>query len=146
MGDKLFKPPLVEVVFELKWKDDQKEDYDLLVGELYSQLKSEFPEKELLKPSEIPSFAMPFKVQHRFREGKNDYPLYQLGPGILSFNINGIKYADINGWDNFLNKITEFIKKYLVNFLRKQFSINKIHFTVISSLFFYNHPKHTYIQ
>lgn len=112
MSAKLDNPPLIEVIFELKWRDDQKEDYDLLIGELYSKLKEKFPEKQHLKPLEMPSFLMPFNIQHRFRTKKDGYPLYQLGPGILTFNINGEEYNNIGGWDVFLKQLEEFMTEY----------------------------------
>ncbi|EKE21843.1 MAG: hypothetical protein ACD_7C00114G0003 [uncultured bacterium] len=107
---KLNKPPLVEVVFEIKFKDPKLVNYDLLVGELYSKLKNKYPIAEPLKPQEIPSLLMPFMVQHRFRTNKDGYPLYQLGPGIVSFNVDGATYG--NGWTGFKKELLFFIKAY----------------------------------
>lgn len=112
MTKKTFKKaPLVEVLFEIKFKNPNIKDYDILVGELNAKLKKKYPFFESLKPQEIPSFMLPQVVQHRFRKEPNKYPLYQLGPGIISFNSNGENYAN-GGWPSFKKSLIEFIKVY----------------------------------
>jgi uncharacterized protein (TIGR04255 family) len=103
-------PPLVEAIFEIKFKDFKLFNYDLFVGELYSKLKSKYPITETLKDPEIPTFLLPFVIQHRFKSnGENGYPLYQTGPGIISFNIDGTKYKTL-GWKGFKKEIKTFLK------------------------------------
>lgn len=101
--------PLIEVVFEIRFKDFQVMDYDLLVGELYSKLKKSFPNKETLKPLEMPSILMPYLIQHRFRREIDGYPLYQLGPGIISFNIDGSGYNS-SKWEGYKSELEIFLK------------------------------------
>ncbi len=91
---KLSNAPLVEVIFELKWKSDSPEElnkFQFLHGDMYSRLKSNFPERENLIPSlphniEVPTGAFVNNAIYRFRRSAGGYPLYQLGPGILSVN------------------------------------------------------------
>ena len=97
----LTNSPLVEVVFEIKFKNENLLDYDLLVGKLYSKVEALYPNYELLKPAEMPALLMPFVVQHRFRKVAGGYPLYQTGPGIVTFNIDGKTYEKIGKWQSF---------------------------------------------
>lgn len=110
----LANPPLAEIVFEIKFNDPNVVTYDLLIGELYSRLKANFPINEVLKPKEMPSFLLPFIVQHRFRATDNGFPLYQLGPGIMSFNIDGSTYNQETGdkWNSFKTKLLGFLRIY----------------------------------
>lgn len=114
MATKLKNSPLVEVLFEIKFKDPSIVDYDLFVGEMYSKLKHKYPFNELLKPQEIPALLLQFNVQRRFRRVDKGYPLFQLGPGIASFNFDGATYnlpAD-ECWAEFKKQLLEFLKVY----------------------------------
>ncbi len=141
--ESLTKSPLVEVVFEIKFKDYQLVDYDILVGELYSKLKNKYAFSEPLKPVEMPSYLMPFAIQHRFRSVQDGYPLYQMGPGIVSFNMDGKTYEENTAkkWKTFEKKLLEFLKVYKevlgdkfdeknFDYLRLRF-VNKIEDTVM---------------
>lgn len=110
--DNLNNPPLVEVVFEVKFKDPRIVDYELLVGEINSKLKATYKHFESLKPPEMPALLMPFIMQHRFRVDDGKYPLYQIGPGIVSFNYDGDTYTKSGKWENFRKKLLEFITIY----------------------------------
>jgi len=101
--------PLVEAVFEIRFKDPKAINYDIFVGELYSKLKKKFPISEALKPQEVPAFLLPYIVQHRFRSVQNGYPLYQTGPGLLSFNIDGVSYKNNGGWLYYKKLISSFV-------------------------------------
>lgn len=112
MANKIFsKAPLTEVIFEIKFKNPNIKNYEILTGELNSKLKKKYPYFEPLKPQEIPSFLLPHVVHHRFRKNNNEYPLYQIGPGIVTFNSNGINYAN-GGWPVFKKTLMEFISVY----------------------------------
>jgi uncharacterized protein (TIGR04255 family) len=87
--------PLLEVIFELRWQIKEKaqlEKYKYLIGELYSKVKSSFPYRESLIPTEIPIDLLLNKPANRFRIKENDYPLVQLGPGVLTYNTIDEKY------------------------------------------------------
>lgn len=101
---KLHKAPLLEVIFEIKWDViNQKDiiDFQYLHGDLYSNLKDKFPFRESLLTPEVPFDIVKGMPIYRFRKNKNEYPLIQIGPGLLTFNtIDEIYY-----WENFKKEI-----------------------------------------
>jgi uncharacterized protein (TIGR04255 family) len=85
--------PLIEAIFEVKWAlRDIKEGslldphYKILVGSLFSKMKSEYPFHEMLPAASIPDNIAGHIIQHRFRKGEKQWPLIQIGPGILTVN------------------------------------------------------------
>jgi uncharacterized protein (TIGR04255 family) len=100
--------PLIEAIFELRWALKESSQgiktdphYKILVGSIYSKLKTEYPYHEPLPAASIPDDIAGHVVQHRFRKDKNQWPLIQIGPGILTVN-------DTAGyiWEDFEQKIT----------------------------------------
>ncbi len=59
-------------------------------------MRADYPEHEQLPAATMPDEFVGYVVQHRFRHGPNDWPLVQLGPGILSVN-ETTKYV----WEDF---------------------------------------------
>jgi len=99
---KLPNAPLIEVIFELRWEIKQKSDltkYQYLIGDLYSSIKGDFPIRESLAPPEIPTEILINNPAHRFRSDKNQYPLVQVGPGLLTLNTTDENYF----WNDFYN-------------------------------------------
>lgn len=101
--------PLIEAIFEIKWglKDISEglridPHYKILIGSLYSKLKEEYHFHEMLPSASIPDDIAGHIIQHRFRKGKNQWPLIQIGPGILTVN-------DTDGyiWEEFEQKIIQ---------------------------------------
>lgn len=99
--------PLAEVIFELQWELDTTgpgleidPGFRILLGRFYDRAIKEFPDVENLPHANIPEEMTPRQVRHRFRVGKNQWPLTQIGPGILSVN-------DTEGytWDSFQPRI-----------------------------------------
>ena len=90
---KLSKPPLAEAIFELRWKlktiapgflgDPQ---YQIFVGRFQAAVEEKFPFWERLPASALPENALVHVPHHRFRVGKESWPLVQIGPGLLSIN------------------------------------------------------------
>lgn len=85
--------PLVEAIFELHWKWHQPNEdgpenphYKLLIGGLYEKLRAFYPHHEQLPAASVPDEMAKGLVQHRFRTGKDEWPLVQIGPGILAVN------------------------------------------------------------
>ncbi len=87
--------PLVEAIFEMRWhlpegggagKPPSDPNYPLLLGSFYREVKADYPYHEKLPAAEVPSELVPHTVQHRFRSGRGEWPLVQLGPGIMSVN------------------------------------------------------------
>ena len=85
--------PLIEAIFEVKWQLIEQVEglridphYKILIGSLYSKFKEEYPYHEMLLTASIPDNMADYVIQHRFRKGKNAWPLIQIGPGILTVN------------------------------------------------------------
>lgn len=94
--------PLVEVIFEIRWQipsndlgEMQKCQY--LHGDLYAELKGDFPDRETLVPPDFPMETYLNKPAHRFRTKKNGYPTVQVGPGIVTVNTTDDHYE----WPNY---------------------------------------------
>lgn len=107
-SQELKNKPLVEAIFEMRWALQQKAPgiatdphYCLLPGRFYDRLQSEYPTHEQLSAANIPDEMAGHVVQHRFRMGENDWPLVQLGPGILAVNETS-KYM----WDDYRARVT----------------------------------------
>lgn len=90
----LKKPPLVEVILEVRWDLQSGPEppikidphYSILVGRLYDKLLNYYPHHETLPQASIPDEISAYVVKHRFRHEKDGWPLVQLGPGILTLN------------------------------------------------------------
>lgn len=103
----LNKKPLVEAIFEMRWRltgqgQTAKSDphYKLLVGQLYDKLVNEYPFHETLPAADLPDGLFPHVVQHRFRHGDAQWPLVQVGPGVVTLNDTS-KYT----WPDFVGRI-----------------------------------------
>ncbi len=102
---KLKNAPLLEVIFELRWKMENKENwekYSFLHGDLYSLMKSSYPDRELLFPGEMPHELLIDKPVYRFKS-ENRYPLFQIGPGLLTLNTIEAEYD----WATYFKQIEE---------------------------------------
>lgn len=89
----LANKPLVEAIFELRWAlvsqspgHETDPHYKLLLGRLFDRLQSGYPEHEQLPTANFPDELVGHVVQHRFRSGRDQWPLIQVGPGILTVN------------------------------------------------------------
>jgi uncharacterized protein (TIGR04255 family) len=102
---KLPKAPLIEVVFELRWKvyPNEFQTIQYLPGDLYPHFKNKYPFREVIEG--IPLFGQ--APSSRFRTGQNDYPLIQIGSGIFTVNTNDTKYF----WDEYESSVIEAIQK-----------------------------------
>lgn len=107
--------PLVEAIFELRWKHGAGHEgnldphYPILLGSLYSKLRTDFPFHEPLPAATMPLDIAGNIIQHRFRKAQGQWPLVQVGPGVLTIN-------DTEGylWDNFEQMISSVINALLV--------------------------------
>ena len=86
-------PPLAEALLEVKWALETRNGqevndpgYPLIVGRLYDRLAPAYPEVEHLVPQEVPASVTLHMVRHRFRKAKGQWPLVQVGPGVLTLN------------------------------------------------------------
>lgn len=109
--------PLIEALFEVRWELQTRPanmdktirvdpHYKLLVGSLYSKMKEEYPFHMPLPASTLPDEIAAYVVQHRFRKEENGWPLFQLGPGILSLN-DSVQYT----WEDFSERINTIVNE-----------------------------------
>ncbi len=80
--------------------------YKLLLGRLYDRLRDSYPSHEALPTANIPDGLVDHVVQHRFRVAPLQWPLVQLGPGVLTLN-------ETEGyvWSDFERRATEVVVK-----------------------------------
>jgi len=85
--------PLVEAIFEIHWALQQPSrghehdpHYKLLLGRFYDRVARDYPEHEQLPTASVPDEIVGHIVQHRFRIGRDQWPLVQLGPGVMTVN------------------------------------------------------------
>lgn len=110
---KLKNKPLVEAIFEMKWKlKDQSgmridSNYKLLPGRLYDKVSKEYPYHQSLPTEVMPEEIAGGLVQHQFRKSKNQWPLIQVGPGILTVN-DTENYT----WEDFRGRIIRVVKAF----------------------------------
>lgn len=91
--EQLPNKPLVEAIFELRWNvEDQPPAqpggtiHRLILGRFYDRIAKEFPVFEALPAAQVPEELVLHTVQHRFRKNRGDWPVVQLGPGVLTVN------------------------------------------------------------
>ena len=106
--------PLLEVIFEIRWKSDTAEDlnkFEMMLGAIYSELVETFPLIQHLRPDpQLPFNIFINQPTHRFSESaKKNYPLFQLGPGVLSVNTINDEYV----WEDFYLVITKVVNGFL---------------------------------
>lgn len=110
--------PLVEALIEVKWALTSPvpgvqidPHYKLLLGRFYDKVYSDYPEHEQLPSATMPDELIGYMVQHRFRSGPGEWPLIQIGPGILTLNDTD-KYT----WSDFrhrsINAINRLFKSH----------------------------------
>lgn len=153
--NKLKNPPIVEVVVEIRWGEkvpnlNVDSRYRFLLGRLFEKLSDKYPEIEYLPAAQVPEQMIRQVVQYRFRKGKDEWPLIQIGPGVFTIN-DTENYEWINFRKNCENaikalyasspepedlKINEIILRYInaininynesniIDFLREQMKIS----------------------
>ena len=124
----LHNKPLVEAIFEIWWELKPvapgmliDPHYQLLVGRVYDKLVNLYPFHEPLPSSTMPDEIAGYTVQHRFREKENDWPLVQIGPGIMTLN-DTEKYV----WEDFEAQIPPVIDALFTNYPAEDLRINRV--------------------
>lgn len=112
MARKILKnKPLIEAIFELRWELQQRAPgvridphYKIIIGRIYDRVSSIYPSHEQLPTATMPDELAGYVVQHRFRKGRDEWPLIQIGPGIITLN-------DTAGytWDDFARRISDLL-------------------------------------
>jgi uncharacterized protein (TIGR04255 family) len=90
----LQNPPIIEALFEIKWKVSQNKDgfieesFKFFPGLFSEKIKKNYPEIESLDHIKVPDEINPYLPRFRFRKIVEGYPLVQIGPGILTVNLD----------------------------------------------------------
>jgi uncharacterized protein (TIGR04255 family) len=122
----LNKSPLIEAWMEFRWKLEEgrlphtliDKKYPFALGVFYNNVKDKFSYHEELPASNAPEGFLPHKVQHRFRVGKNKWPVLQLGPGVASAN-----FVKDYTWDKFYSTIL-YLRENLLEAYRNDLNID----------------------
>lgn len=111
MEGNLKNPPLIEVIFELRWKLEKSPvggnydpHYKILIGRMYDRLIDDYPDHIQLPSSSMPDEFAEHVVQNQFRSENTIWPLVQLGPGILTINT-----TENYSWNEFEDRILKLI-------------------------------------
>lgn len=120
---KLSKQPLIEVIFELHWGNKNSFPFDpnyrLIVGALYERIKDKFSDFEALLTVNIPEGIFPPDtklIQYRFWTKNKRWPVVQLGPQVLTVNMN----KDYETWERFKPIIVDVVSQFLAIYLDKE--------------------------
>ncbi len=101
-------PPLIEVIAEIHWKlvplqigpgtaiDPHREAFALAFAKACAQ--NGFTVEETVVPNNVPRELLGHRVVRRFRREASGWPLFQIGPGVVTANI----VPPYEGWRVFL--------------------------------------------
>lgn len=95
--------PLIEAIFELRWALKKSgpmaadPGFQLFQGRYYERVRDDYPFAVNLPASEVPEHLTAHTVRLQFRPAEDQWPVTQVGPGILTVN-------DTAGyrWESFL--------------------------------------------
>ncbi len=120
------KAPVVEVIAEVLWElkpilgADLAYDpfLDLLSETFFEEAKKNaFGVVERIVPSQVPIEMLAHKPVFRIRKQKDQWPLYQLGPGIFTANITPCSdKPEYEGWKSFTPTLTDGIELLFSSF------------------------------
>ena len=112
---KLPNAPLQEVIFEALWDmgfdangNPTDSQFELAQGVFAKSVKSKFPYRKRPIPVDNRIRTFP-KTIHQFWKGENEWPVIQIGPGILTVHDTEKKYV----WENSFRETIEFAIKNL---------------------------------
>ncbi len=114
--------PLVEAILEVKWalqplgpEGAFDPHFRLLVGRLYDRISGDYPHHEELPSAAIPDEISAHMVKHRFRVAPDDWPVAQVGPGVLTMN-DTQRYT----WADFLRRSETLVDKLFEAYPRRE--------------------------
>lgn len=130
--------PLVEAVFELRWELKKVQrgikldpNYKIAIGRLYDRIKEKYEFHETLSTAAIPDEIAAYVVQHRFRVGEGEWPLVQIGPGILTLND-----TETYKWDDFESRIPYVLKAFFEVYSSEDLVVNGLILRYIDAIEF----------
>lgn len=123
----LKQAPILEAIFEMRWELPQipntqvRRDpaYPLLYGRLYDRFKKEYPLAEDLPSVQVHPDANPYVVRHRMRKSAEEWPIAQVGPGIITIN-ESKSYS----WDSFRHEIVRIFEAFTDFYPASTFPLN----------------------
>jgi uncharacterized protein (TIGR04255 family) len=116
MGDKLNKPPLVEVVCEFRFKSESWDP--TIAGVLYPKLEAKFPKKESVKEGRVDFFFDgKTKGEPQMSRSESEFPKFSDESGdnflILKKNLVSIhNLKNYQGWDDYVENIKFVLEQY----------------------------------
>lgn len=106
--------PLIEAIFEFRWELVEKPKgifidpyYKIIIGQIFEKLSKDYPHYNPLPSSSMPDEIAPYVVQYQFRKAENDWPVIQLGPGVITLNETN-KYT----WTDFYKRIEQMLNVF----------------------------------
>lgn len=123
----LKNPPILEAIFEMRWELPQipntqtRRDpaYPLLYGRMYDRFKKEYPVAEDLPSVQAHSDSTPYVLRHRMRKSADEWPIVQIGPGIITINLS----KDYS-WDAFRHEIVRIFEAFTDFYPASTFPLN----------------------
>lgn len=131
---KLPKAPLQEVIFELVLNQEvdskgipTETHFDLAQGVFNKLVSNEFGHRITKSyPSDIKIFP---RIKHQYWKKENEWPVVQIGPGILTVNDTEKNYH----WNNFSSIISDILNK-LVDSYPNKLDINRVSLRYIDAV------------
>ncbi len=119
--------PILEAIFEMRWELPQipntqvRRDpaYPLLYGRLYDRFKKDYAIAEDLPSVQVHPDANPYVVRHRMRKAADEWPIAQVGPGIITIN-ESKGYS----WDSFRHEIVRIFEAFTDFYPASTFPLN----------------------
>lgn len=117
--NKLPKAPLQEAVFEMRWSLQPDSsglqltdpEYVFALGKFQDALKDAFPHHQAKFPGDFPYQMLNYQIAHQFWQVGKQWPVVQLGPGIVTVNDTEKNYEWENTYLPNIKKILSALKK-----------------------------------
>jgi uncharacterized protein (TIGR04255 family) len=134
-GKKLKFAPLKEVVFELFWELPNDAtgfpvdpDFDIALGTFASRISDQLPVHRRLFPPGVSLKIYP-KLTNQFWRGQLEWPVVQLGPGMMAVNDTEKNYT----WNSYRNQIHQAID-FLTLSYKEALKFNKVTLKYVDSV------------
>jgi uncharacterized protein (TIGR04255 family) len=109
----LANKPLVEAIFEVRWELKQGSQeglrvdpgFKIFMGRYYDRVKGQYPHVKDLPVSQVPEEMTAHAVRHQFWRSEGQWPVTQIGPGILTVN-----ETDGYVWESFRPRLIDSIE------------------------------------
>jgi uncharacterized protein (TIGR04255 family) len=147
--NKLPKAPLQEVILEIKWELQMDSStgfltdpgFQLALGKFHQSIQNNFPLTVQKFPNDVPIHILGQQALHQFWKAKNEWPVIQIGPGILIMNEVEQSYD----WDNsfyplIVNTLEKLNQAYQGNIPFNSFALRYIDAVKVSEYAFTNWP------